>query len=230
MANLRKLGCIKNLDAIAQFVSLKEKRIIDVGCGDLGFTKQLATIADHVIAIDPDQAQAKLNRAAEVVSNITFIEASGESLPADDATLDGVFFVYSLHHIPSDSYQTVFDEVARVLKPDGFAYIIEPVDCPLNDVMKLFHDEDAERIAADKAIHEIAAPMFRSFESAEYHSVRKFESYEDFVQVFSSRTFNPGYSEADVRDSKVREAFEREGNPDFTFQAPKRVTFLKELK
>ena len=230
MANMKNLGCITNLAAIDHFVSLAGKRIVDVGCGDLGFSKQLATVAGHVLAIDPDPVQADLNRAGDQVSNIRFVEAAAEEIPTDDATIDGVFFVYSLHHIPANLYDRAFKEVIRVLKPNGFIYAIEPTDCPLNNVMKLFHDEDAERRAADDALRQIAAPLFRSMETVEYHSIRKFDSYEDFAQVFSSRTFNPGYTEADVRHPKVREVFERAGSPDYKFEAPKRVTFMQGKK
>ena len=53
----------------------------------------------------------------------------------------------------AELYESVFQEVLRVLKPSGFLYVLEPVAAgDLNDIMRLFHDEAAVRSAAQAAI------------------------------------------------------------------------------
>ena len=230
MLQTNDLGCTTNIDVINRFVSLDGRFVIDAGCGDMAFSSQLADQGTRVLAIDPDPVQAELNRAADPIPKIEFIETGADQLPVKDDSVDGIFFAYSLHHIPHAVYPKVFDEVVRILQPNGFLYVIEPTGCPLNDVMKLFHDEDAVRAAAQQALEEIAAPMFNQVDVVTYHDYRQFDSFEHFARHFASRSFNTIYTEADVRRAEVKEAFERIGSPDYRFQSPKQVMCLQNLK
>lgn len=191
------------------------------------WTRHLSELGARVLAIDPDPIQAELNRVGDLIPNVEFVEAGADKIPAESDTVDGFFFSYSLHHIPAEIYPQVFDEVLRVLKPDGFLYIIEPVDCPINEVMKLFHDEDRERAAAWTALEQLAISAFSSSEVVKYHSFSQYESFDDFATQFAGRSFNSLYTEADVRSLKVEEAFERLGQPDYRFQSKKQVMFLQ---
>jgi ubiquinone/menaquinone biosynthesis C-methylase UbiE len=193
------------------------------------FSRPLVEHGARVLAIDPDPVQAKLNRESEPTPNLEFVETGAEKLPSQDNSVDGIFFSYSLHHIPAERYPQVFGEVTRVLKPDGFLFVIEPMDCPLNEVMKLFHNEDQERAAAWQAMHELAVPAFESAQVVSYHSFSQYESWDDFASQYASKSFNTLYTEADVRQPKVKEAFERLGGPDYRFQSPKQVMFLQDL-
>lgn len=222
------LGYAKNKDVLSQLVNLHCKKVVDAGCGSLTFSKILAELGADVLAIDPDKIQAEKNRHEQLSERIQFNEAGADSIPADDGSMDGIFFSYSLHHVPKEIYTEVFDEVLRVLKPDGFLYVLEPTDCPLNQVMKLFHDEEQVRADAQAAIKQLAEPNFRNSRTVTYFDYRKFESFEDFADNFSNKSFNSLYTEQDVRNERVEEAFLRLGGPDFRFQSPKKVVFLSE--
>ena len=226
----KNLGCQTNIDVINRFVSLPGRFVIDAGCGSMTFTRSLIDHGARVLAIDPDPVQAELNRAAPSIANLEFIETGAEQLPVASRTVGGVFFAYSLHHIPANLLTQVFEEVMRVLAPDGFLYVIEPIDCPLNEVMKLFHDEDRERAEAWQALEQLAMPAFQSAQVVTYHNFSQYESWEDFASQFAGRSFNTIYSEADVRRPEVQEAFERLGGPDHRFSSPKQVMILKSLK
>lgn len=224
------LGLAMNIDVIRKFVSLQGKTVIDAGCGDMTVAKMLAGEGATVLALDPDPIQAEKNRDEDPIPGIQFVETTAEQIPMDDGSVDGAFFSYSLHHIPVETYPQVFAEVLRVLKPTGFIYVIEPTDCPLNQVMMHFHDEEEVRAAAQHALIELAAQSFDSKQIVDYHSIRTFESFEEFATHFSSRSFNTIYSEADVRAPQVEQAFELHGAPDYQFVAPKRVVILKDRK
>lgn len=227
---MKDLGCISNAQVIQRFVSLEGKRVVDVGCGSLTFSRQLADLGARVLAIDPDAEQAKVNREAEPVPNICFVESGAEQIPAADRSVDGVFFAYSLHHIPATIYLDVFDEVGRVLKPDGFLYVIEPIDCPLNQVMKLFYDEDAQRTEAWQALIQLAQPRFESIDEVTYHGFTQYESFKQFADRFADQAFDSIYSADDVRRPEVEEAFYRLGHPNLRFQSPKNAMVLKGIK
>ena len=223
---IQDLGFQTNIGVIQSFVNLANLRLADIGCGGLVFTEQIAEFAGSVLAIDPDPIQAQKNRNSEHSANIEFVEADAQSFPAEDESIDGVFFAYSLHHVEAATYPQVFSQIFRVLKPGGFLYVIEPIDCPLNQVMKLLHDEEIVRAAAQDYLMSIAS-QFAETQIVEYHGYRQFESFEHFATNYSSKSFNPHYSEADVRHPDVQAAFHQHGQPDFQFTSPKRVVFMK---
>ena len=227
---IKNLGRAKNVEVIKRFVNLSGKTVVDIGCGSMKFTRILTELGASVLAIDPDPIQAEKNRDTTGIDDIKFVESSADSIPAEDNSVDGCFFSYSLHHVPASIYPQAFAEVKRVLKQDGFLYVIEPTHCPLNEVLQLFHDEEVERAAAQNAILTIAAPYFLDIQQVQYHDIRKFDGFEGFASHYSSLSFNSHYSEADVRRGEVRELFERHGKPDYEFSSPKRVAFLKGIK
>ena len=226
---MQDLGQITNLEVIQKYVDLDGKHVADIGCGSMIFTKQIAELAELVYAIDPDPIQAELNRQSAPHPGIEFQESGGDHLQIDDSSIDGVFFSYSLHHIPAELYPSVFAEIRRTLKPQGFVYVIEPIDCPLNQVMRLFHNEDVERAAAQSALRNDWAPHFKYFEEVTYHGFTQYDSFEHFVDRFGSRSFNELYSREDVASPKVEKAFHEHGKPDYQFASPKQVTILREL-
>lgn len=226
---IRDLGEKRNIEVIESFVDLRGKKLADVGCGGMALSLLLAEKADHVLAIDPDSVQAQTNRAANLPSNLEFREGSGDKLPTTNDSLDGVFFAYSLHHIPGSLHPAVFDEVQRVLKPDGFLYVIEPIDGAWNQVMRTFHDEEEVRALAQKSLLELAVPRFKSSIEVTYHGFSQFESFDDFADFFCAKAFNTSYSAEDARAPAVKEAFEKYGTPDYRFESPKQVMFLNGL-
>ena len=108
--------------------------------------------------------------------------------------------------------------------------MIEPTDCPLNEVMRHFHNEDVERAAAQDALQKYAVSRFESVDVVSYFNWTKYESFDDYVQKFSSRSFNELYTESDVRSPIVQETFERLGAPEYRFEAHKEVMCLKGLR
>lgn len=224
---VKDLGFVTNAEVVERFVSLPGKYVIDVGCGSMTWTRQLSELGATVLAIDPDPIQADLNRAISPLPAIEFVETGADKLPAESGTVDGLFFSYSLHHIPAALYPGVFEEALRVLKPDGFLYAIEPSDCPINQVMKLFHNEDREREIAWQALETLAKSSFEFAEVVAYHSYSQYESFDDFATQFAGRSFNSLYTESDVRSESVQAAFERIGSPDYRFKSSKQVMYLR---
>lgn len=223
---MRDLGCCTNASVMSGFLSIEGKRVLDIGCGGLAFSKILADLGASVVGVDPDSVQAEKNRAAEPIPNVEFIEAGADHLPVADRSFDGATFAYSLHHVPSSVYPQMFDEIFRVLKPGGFLYVIEPTDCDGNEVMRLFHDEQQVRAEAWQALHDFAKPRFAECEMVTYYSVTQFESWNDYATRYASKSFNSLYTEADVRRDEVREAYEKFAGPENQLDARKNVMAL----
>ena len=213
-----------SIEILAGEVELHGLQIVDVGCGRLGFSRHLLNAGAQVFGVDPDPVQAEENRQLRETMDLDrfeFIEAGAESIPLADQSMDGVVFSFSLHHMPQAQYPKIFDEVNRLLKEDGFLCVIEPADGPLNQVLKLFHDEDQERKAAQQALVSHAAPKFPDSKLYSYHSFIEYDSFEQFAQHFANQSFNESYTAEDVYRNPVRERFEELGAPDYKFVSPK---------
>jgi len=84
---------------IEQFVSLRRKRVLEVGCGDGRLTLQYAAAASSVLAIDPDPPsidEARWQQEARRIHNIDFRVGSIEGLPERGAPFDIALFSWSL--------------------------------------------------------------------------------------------------------------------------------------
>ena len=94
---------------------LKDKRLLDVGCGDGVDLALLAERGVKVFGIDP--STEFLKKAQENNPTGIFKEGVGEALPAEDASFDIVVSKWAMqtsHDVPH-----VLAEIARVLKPEG---------------------------------------------------------------------------------------------------------------
>ena len=163
--------------------------VVDVGCGSGRITRQLAERGARALGVEPDPIQAEKNRTADAVSGLSFVEAPGQALPVDDGSMDGVFFSYSLHHVPGEHMDGALTEAVRVLKPEtGFLYVLEPMLAgSLEAVHRPFHDETEVRTLAYDALRRTAAPHF-----AEAHEFRYRESVRhDSFATLSTRWPGP---------------------------------------
>ncbi|MEM9411674.1 MAG: class I SAM-dependent methyltransferase [Planctomycetota bacterium] len=224
-----ELGFEANIDAVKRYVSLEGKRILEIGCGGFGFTSQLVESGAYVVAIDPDPIQAKRNRGLLPINGIEFHECGAEELPADNRSIDGVVLAHSLHHIPELVYPVMFSEIFRVLQTSGFLVVIEPTYCSFNNVIRLFHNEDSERVAAQKSLSRFAKPRFGKEFRARLHSIVQYESFEQFVDRFASKSFNSLYSRGDIEQDAVESAFLRNGGLSHEFKATKLLAIFDDF-
>jgi SAM-dependent methyltransferase len=100
--------------------------VLEVGCGTGVLTRMLARLpdVDRVIGVDP--APFLLEKARELtvdVSNVSFQEADGRSLPFADESFDVVVFDSTLSHIPGPEHALA--EAYRVLRPMGWLAVFD---------------------------------------------------------------------------------------------------------
>ena len=169
---------------IYEQLALDNKNILELGCGKADITRLIATGGPgrKVTATEVDEVQHSKNLLIKDFPNVTFIVAGSEKIPADDDSFDIIFMFKSLHHVPTELMADALAETQRVLKPGGIAYISEPVfQGDFNEVLRLFHDEEVVRAAAQKAIKQsIANKSFTLVEEILFNSPMRFENFEDF--------------------------------------------------
>ncbi len=91
--------------------------ILDLGCGPGWYTVALKRAGANVIGLDLGQADV----AAAHRRGVTALVGDGMQLPFADGTFDGVFCSNLLEHVPDP--ERVTDEIARLLKPEGWGWI-----------------------------------------------------------------------------------------------------------
>ena len=118
-------------------------RILDLACGTGYFSRQLARrvgAAGSVTAVDLSEGMLARNREAaraEGLTNLRVVHADALRHLETQASeaYDGVVCGWGMCYM---DHKRLRDEVARVLRPGGFAGIIENRACSLQDVSNLF--------------------------------------------------------------------------------------------
>ncbi len=87
------------LAALDRSVSLRGKRVIEIGCGDGRLTWALAERAREVVAIDPKPHDVRAARRAtpeRLKGRVRFYVVRAENLPLHDGEFDAAVFSWSL--------------------------------------------------------------------------------------------------------------------------------------
>ena len=208
-ATPENFGEATDFEVMDRLVSVSGLRLIDVGCGAGALTRALAERGAEVLGVEPDPIQAEKNRAAEPMTGLSFTEGVAQELSAADASVDGVFFKYSLHHVPADALDTALAEAARVLKPDtGFLYVVEPVMAgSYAELTRPFNDETAVRQLAYEALARCAAPRFAEAREVHYAFPRRYRDFETFLVEKLGLTYK-NHQRARIDTPEVRAMFE----------------------
>jgi len=136
-------------DILGELLHLQGATVLELGCGKAEKTRIVAQKAASVLALEVDEIQLAKNLTITGLPNVRFAHGGAENVPAADSNFDIVMMFKSLHHVPAELMDSAFSEIRRVLKPGGIAYISEPVYAgDFNEILKLFHDENAVREAA----------------------------------------------------------------------------------
>ena len=105
--------------------------VADIGCGMTAFTLYLKECAGcDVVGLDPDVFPRKLQDLGHGVTR-EFLRRSGlkvaqsgmEALPIQTGSLDRVFSLSVMEHVPREVARKGIQEMARVLKPGGRAVL-----------------------------------------------------------------------------------------------------------
>ncbi|MEA2946720.1 MAG: hypothetical protein QOI40_2050 [Alphaproteobacteria bacterium] len=105
-----------------------EGTILDVACGPGIITAALAEKAREVVAFDltPEMLEHARRRCENAgLTNVTFREGSATDLPFATSSFDAVVSRLAIHHFTEP--RRVFDEMFRVLRPDGTLVVADVV-------------------------------------------------------------------------------------------------------
>ncbi len=229
-AEIRAFPLSSHSDMVATLLAGKGRSVLDIGCGNGKFTWLLAKHFATVAAIDPNPrriAEAQAKAKADGVE-IDFREAMAETLPFADATFDVVVFSNSLHHIPG--MQAALAEAARVVKPGGLVYVMEPVPAGnYFDATRLVNDETEVRTEAYRSVFRAEADRLVPADERLYRARRAFTSFEEWRDDQIERDAHRAEA-FKVHGAEVRRLFDTEADREdgrWVFDQVSRVNLLR---
>ncbi len=109
----------KRLQTLFRYVSLRGRRVLDLGCGNGCYTREMAQRARSVIGVD-----LELSNLTSFQARIPRLLATGEKLPFSAASFDIVTMIEVLEHTTDD--RAVLAECCRILRPHGYLALFVP--------------------------------------------------------------------------------------------------------
>lgn len=113
-------GQDRRINQILQHIDLRDKRILDLGCGMGMYVSRLRQFSDdvHGVDVDPD----KIAKASAWLPNLHVSPA--EHLPFDDRSFDMVLLNEVIEHVDDD--RQAIREAYRILRPGGHIVVYAP--------------------------------------------------------------------------------------------------------
>lgn len=221
-------------DLIAAELPLEGAQVLELGCGKADKTRTIATSGKvaSIVALEVDAVQHARNLQIDDLPNVSFRHGAAEAIPTADCQFDIVMMFKSLHHVPANKMDLALGEIRRVLKPDGLAWISEPVYAgEFNEVLRLFHDEKEVREAAFSAVaRAVEAGRFQLVRQRFFSSHGHFDSFEQFEERVIRVTHTEHKLSPELY-AAVRRKFEAHLTPaGATFRNPLRVDILRKVQ
>lgn len=198
------------LDLLGDLVPLDERRIIELGCGSARLARALVRrhVGAQVVGLEVDEVQHAKN-LAEPQERLLFMAGSAEAVPFPAASFDGAMMLKSLHHVPLDGMDAALAEVARVVRPGGWFYVSEPIfGGELNEIVRLYNDENTVRRAAQAALDRALAAGTH-WEAAAERRFAQPAHFKDWAD-FERRMLYPSFADHFITPAlagRVRAAF-----------------------
>lgn len=218
-------------DVYKRLLALDNKHILELGCGGALKTRDIATsgVNCNVTALEVDEAAHRKNLEINDLPNVKFLLAGAQDIPLEDKSVDIVMMFKSLHHVPPELMDSSLKEIHRVLKPNGLAYISEPIFLgDFNEILRLFHDEKKVREAAFHALEKaVDSGLFQLVEEVFFNTPGHYRDFAEFENSIINATYSRHRLSNDLYE-QVRQKFEQHmGDDGAHFLKPIRVDLLK---
>ena len=115
-----RFGQERRLGLIQQHVCLKDKRILDAGCGIGMYMKAMRRLSERVFGVDVEPE--RVADAHELQAHV--VVATAEKLPFPQGSFDAVLLHEVIEHVEDD--QEAIREACRVLAPGGRMAVFAP--------------------------------------------------------------------------------------------------------
>ena len=215
---------------LGELVPLAGQNVIELGCGAARLARDLLARypSAQLTGLETDAVQHAKNLAAPA-ERLRFIAAGAQAIPLPDAQFDLALMLKSLHHVPQGVMDQALAEVRRVLRPGGHLYVSEPVFAgALNEITRLFNDEQAVRAAAQAALDRaLATGAWVQVAERHFDVPVHFADFAAFERRMLDVSYAERHLDGDLRE-RVRARFEPHvGIGGAHFKRPMHVRLLR---
>ncbi len=215
-----------------RLLSFRNAEVLELGCGKADKTLAIAEKGvKKMVALEVDEIQHAENLRRSVPGHVRFELGAAQAIPSADQSYDIVMMFKSLHHVPLGLMDAAMAEIHRVLKTDGVAYISEPVFAgDFNEILRLFHDEQAVREAAFAAVERaVASGRFELASQTFFANPMHFENFAEFEDKTLKVTHTHHQLSTGLYE-QVKQKFMSHMTPQgATFNMPIRVDLLRKV-
>lgn len=217
--------------AIAARLPMAGARILDVGCGDGAFVRELARAGAEVTGVECSEAQLALCHASPRVGGERCLYGVGQALPFEDAVFDATVLRASLHHVPAGSMEQALREARRVTRPAGELFVFEPLASGNHfELIRPVDDETVVRAQAQDAIDRAVAAGWLSRRHQESFTAEIVYESLDAVRKRVVAIDATRVAAFAVAESQLQRTFESSGVPcdgGRRFSQPYRLDVLR---
>lgn len=200
-------------DVLAEQVELHDRDVLDIGCGAGGMVRWFRQQGARPVGVECGEAMRRRAIDADPDHADAYVDAVGQDLPFDDGSFDLVHFMASLHHVPVDAIPAALGEAARVVRPGGVVYVVEPaVEEPDDDVLYPVVDERVVRTAAQEAIGAASEHGLELVARFEFDREAVVADFDEWMAEITDIDSERAAALAEHRDA-IRQKFERLGRP-----------------
>ena len=220
----------KSKEIILNQVTFKNKKILDVGCGDGWFSIWCSNYQCHVDAIDPSEEQ--INNAKNKNNNVNFFIIGGENIKNLKNNYDLIYFFNSLHHISKELIGRSLLESRESLNKNGLVFIIEPIaEGNFHNFIKIIDDETIVRNIAYQEIKNCEKYNFKIKKEIFYNEVKSFDNEKScihFLMKVDKKRKNYINNNLDYLSIKFNE-LSNFNNNKYEFIQPMRLNILNQI-
>lgn len=113
------------LNTLQVMVKIRDKKVLELGCGGGYYSAQLASYCKQLVGLDPNKAKIHEARRRRIL-NAEFRVASAQDTGLASRSFDVTLFTLSLHHVFPPLMCKAIDEAVRVTKASGYIVFLEP--------------------------------------------------------------------------------------------------------
>jgi ubiquinone/menaquinone biosynthesis C-methylase UbiE len=171
------------LQTLMSRVSLAGTRILEIGCGEGYYSKQLAAMCSELVGVDPKESALMVAKKL-AIENVQFVCCGAEALPFPPQSFDRMIYTLSWHHVPPELMQEALRQTVLVCKPGGIVIVFEPTEAgTLYEAEIEFNAWDGDEREAKRHARKVllADKTLRHLGTAHDETVFAFRSAKDFI-------------------------------------------------
>lgn len=182
-ASMKKAG--SHAEFLSQYLSFSRRIAVDIGCGTGDFVRWMTAQGAAVTGVDTANMIAKAEGFPKTRDE-RYLVGTAQEIPVEAGHADLAVYMASLHHVPENEMPRAFEECLRILKPEGTAIFVEPVQMKGSyyEVNRLIGDETEIQAKAYEAIRSAGRSGFRMTAEGTYYLERSFGDYLHLLEVF----------------------------------------------